>query len=174
MCDTKGFTMLELLIVVVVLGIVAAMAVPNFLGWVANYHIKAAANDLYSNLQYARINAVKQNKQWAVVFDTANKKYYVFSDSGDGDWTTLGDNTTERTVELSDHAEDIVYGMGNATENVTLTGGSFTNGAAFGPRGTCSSEGYIYLTNNSGTAYAVGAGLGGVIIYRQWVDSGWS
>jgi type IV fimbrial biogenesis protein FimT len=175
MSDAKGFTMLELLVVVVVFGIVASLAVPNFLSWMANYNIRSAADELYSNMQFARINAVKQNKDWAVVFDTVNGMYYVCSDNGDGDWTTLDDNVKERTVTLTDQAADIIYGMGSAAGNpVTVTGGTFANGAVFGPRGTSSSEGYIYLTNTNGSAYAVGAGLGGVIIYRRWADSDWS
>ena len=177
MGNSKGFTMIELFIVIVIFGIVTAMAVPNFIGWLSNYNLKTAANELYSNMQFARLNAVKQNKEWALVFDTANGVYYVCSDNGDGDWTTFDTDQSqaiERTVTLSDYAEDIVYGMGNASKNVTITGGSFANGAVFGARGTCGSEGYIYLTNTKGTAYAVGAGLGGVIIYRQWIDDDWA
>lgn len=174
MGHSKGFTMIELLVAVVVFGILTAMAVPNFLSWISKYNLKAAADELYSNMQFARLSAVKQNKEWALVFDTTNGIYYVCSDDGDGDWTTLDVNQDiERTVVLSDHAQDIAFGMGNATKNVTLTGGTFASGAVFGPRGTCGSEGYIYLTNDTGRAYAVGAGLGGVIIYRQWMDTDW-
>jgi type IV fimbrial biogenesis protein FimT len=176
MSNSKGFTMMELLIVIVIFGIVTAMAVPNFLGWMSNYNLRAAADELFSNMQYARLNAVKDNSEWALVFDTTNGIYYVCSDNGDGDWTTMDAGqiqATERTVTLTDYAADIAYGMGNATKNVTVTGGAFPNGAVFGARGTCGSEGYIYLTNSRGTAYAVGAGLGGVIIYRQWMDTDW-
>jgi len=176
MGNSKGFTMIELFIVIVIFGIVTAMAVPNFLGWISNYNLKAATDELYSNMQFTRLKAVKENKEWALVFDTVNGIYYVCSDDGDGDWTTFDTDQVqaiERTVTLTDYAEDIVYGQGNATKNVTVTGGSFANGAVFGTRGTCGSEGYIYLTNTNGTAYAVGAGLGGVIIYRQWTDNDW-
>jgi prepilin-type N-terminal cleavage/methylation domain-containing protein len=174
MHNSKGFTIIELMIVIAIMGIMAAMGIPNFLGWLANYNLKAAANELYSNMQFARINAVKQNKEWAVVFDTANDIYYVCSDNGDGDWATLGNNTKEKTVTLSDHASDIVYGMGNATANVTATGGAFPGGAVFGSRGTLSvAEGYIYLTNGQGKAYAIGSGLGGAVVFRQWLTGAW-
>ncbi len=79
MRNSKGFTLLEVMIVIVLMSIVAVMGIPNFLGWVASYNLKTAANELYSNMQFARINAVKQNKEWAVVFDTANGIYYVCS-----------------------------------------------------------------------------------------------
>jgi hypothetical protein len=64
--------------------------------------------------------------------------------------------------------------MGNATENVTVTGGAFPGGAVFGSRGTLSvDEGYIYLTNGKGTAYAIGSGVGGAVVYRQWIAGAW-
>jgi prepilin-type N-terminal cleavage/methylation domain-containing protein len=135
MRNSKGFTLIEVIIVIALMGIMAVMGIPNFLGWVANYNLKAAANELYSNMQFARIKAVKQNKEWAVVFDSVNGIYYVCSDNVDGDWATL-DNIKERTITLSNYASDIVYGMGNATENVTVTGGAFPGGAVFGSTGT--------------------------------------
>lgn len=174
MRNSKGFTLIELIIALVIMGVIAAIGIPNFLGWMSNYNLKAAANELYGSMQFARINAVKQNKEWAVVFDTANGIYYVCSDNGDGNWTTLGNNIKEKTITLSDHAADIVYGMGSATANVTATGGAFTGGAVFGARGTLSvDEGYFYLTNGKGTAYAIGSGLGGAIVYRQWFGTAW-
>ncbi len=173
MRNSKGFTLIEVIIAMAIMGIMAAMVTPNFLSWVANYNLKAAANELHSNMQFARINAVKQNKEWAVVFDTVNGIYYVCSDNVDGDWATL-DNITERTITLSNYASDIVYGMGNATANVTATGGTFPGGAVFGSRGTLSiAEGYFYLTNGKGTAYAIGSGIGGAIVYRQWIAGAW-
>lgn len=175
MRNSKGFTLIELIIAMVIMGIMAAMVTPNFLGWVANYNLKSAANELYSNMQFARINAVKQNKEWAVVFRYSIGIYYVCSDNGDGDWATLDINQTiERTITLSDYASDIAYGMGNATANVTVTGGVFPGGAVFESRGTLSvAEGYFYLTNGKGTAYAIGSGLGGAVVYRQWLGAAW-
>ena len=165
MRNSKGFTLIELIIAMVIMGIIAAIGVPNFLSYMANYNLKAAANELYSSMQFARINAVKQNKEWAVVFDTANGIYYVCSDNGDGDWTTVGNNVIEKTTTLSDYASDIVYGMGNATASVTVTGDALPGGAVFGSRGTLSvNEGYYYLTNGKGTAYAIGSGVGGYLM----------
>lgn len=174
MRNSKGFTLIELIIAMVIMGVIAAIGTPNFLSYLANYKLKAAANELYSCMQFARISAVKQNKEWAVVYDAANGIYYVCSDNGDGDWTTLGDNTKERTITLSDYAPDIAFGMGNATEKVASGGDVFPYGAVFGPRGTLSnSGGYFYITNGKGTAYAIGSGLGGVISYRQWLGTAW-
>ena len=86
----SGFTLVELMIVIAVSAIIVMFAVPGVLGWMPNYRLKGAANDLYSNLQWAKLNAVKENKEWAVVFDTANGQYHICSDPGaDGLWATV-------------------------------------------------------------------------------------
>lgn len=58
----KGFTLMELMIVIVVLGILAAIALPSFQSILEGRRLVGAADDLYSNLQYARSEAIKRNE----------------------------------------------------------------------------------------------------------------
>ncbi len=57
---TKGFTLIELVIVLTIVGIIAAMAVPSFTTVIANNRLAATSNDLIGLLNYARAEAVKQ------------------------------------------------------------------------------------------------------------------
>jgi len=57
-----GFTLIELLVTIIVLGIMAAIAVPNFNAFVANQRVKAVGQDLFMTLLYARSEAIKRNQ----------------------------------------------------------------------------------------------------------------
>lgn len=94
--------MIELIIVLVVIGIAAAIAAPNFQRWQHNSHLRGAARTIYSAMQEARLGSVRDGTTWAVWFDTANNRFYIFSDPGAttgpsgtaavADWLTINDN----------------------------------------------------------------------------------
>jgi type IV fimbrial biogenesis protein FimT len=56
----QGFTLVELMITIVVLGILTTIAVPGFQNFVLNSRMSSTANDLVSTLNFARSEAVKQ------------------------------------------------------------------------------------------------------------------
>ena len=117
MKNDSGFSLIEAIIVITIISILTAIAVPGFMAWVPKYRVRDAAQDLYSNVQWAKMQAIKQNKTWAIVFDAAADKYYVCSDRGAvssptpllSDWTSIGDNTIERTVTLADYGSGVKF-----------------------------------------------------------------
>ena len=55
----RGFTLYELLITVLVLGVVLTLGIPNFRAFTANSRITSTANDLHSSFQLARSEAAR-------------------------------------------------------------------------------------------------------------------
>ena len=73
---TEGFTIIELMITVAVVGVLAAVALPSFNYTIKNSRVKTTASDLHSSLLYARSEAIKRNADVTV---TVNSSGWVVS-----------------------------------------------------------------------------------------------
>jgi type II secretory pathway pseudopilin PulG len=67
-----GFSLIELLIVVFVVMVIAAIAIPNVLLAVSNIRLRSSAGDLAGLMQQARILAAKNNTPYVVLYGTRN------------------------------------------------------------------------------------------------------
>jgi prepilin-type N-terminal cleavage/methylation domain-containing protein len=178
MRNKNGFTLIEVIIVVAMIGIMAAISIPSMHSWMSNYRLKAAARDAYSVLQKARALAVKTNTDTAVIFDTANSTYDL-CDEWDSSSTSCAGSS--QSFDFSSLPNGIGYGHGSATAQVP--GGAFpgddvsyaspVNVATFNSRGLGNS-GYIYLDHDKNTTtYAVGSLSSGSIRMFKWLGGAW-
>ena len=67
-----GFSLVELVIVVFVAMVIAAIAIPNVLLAVTNLKLRASAGDLAGLMQQARILAAKNNTPYVLLYGTRN------------------------------------------------------------------------------------------------------
>jgi type IV fimbrial biogenesis protein FimT len=153
---TSGFTLIELIVTIGLFGILATIMVPAFFAWRPNYELRRAARDLYANMQLAKIEAIKTNQPITVTFSTVNQNY-SFPFRGNVQTTTL-----------SNYDNRIVFGFGavnqdwdniNIAQAVTYAGSQ----VVFSPRGTCGSQGAVYLTNGNGRVYGISTLISGFI-----------
>ena len=59
--NEHGFTLLEMMIVLSIIGTVFALAIPNYLQWNRTYQLRQATTDLHGSLTLARMTAMNRN-----------------------------------------------------------------------------------------------------------------
>jgi prepilin-type N-terminal cleavage/methylation domain-containing protein len=74
----RGFSLVELLIVVAIIVIAAAVALPNIGGYIRNYKIKGAAQEVAGELQTARSKAIMTNTNAGVTFAVVDADSYRY------------------------------------------------------------------------------------------------
>jgi len=66
--NTRGYTLVELLIALMIMGIMVAIAVPRFNGLIKNYRLTNAARIVWLDLHRAKMMAIKQGRTMRVDF----------------------------------------------------------------------------------------------------------
>ncbi|MBE0556489.1 MAG: GspH/FimT family pseudopilin [Proteobacteria bacterium] len=75
-----GFTLLDSLIVIAILGIIGTIAIPQFQGVVQETRLNEAAADLVSGMQYAGNLAVRYRRPFGFQADAAGRWFKVYDD----------------------------------------------------------------------------------------------
>ena len=69
----NGFSLVELLIVIAIIGIGASIATLNFNQWIRKSNIEKETRELYSDLNEARLQSIYTKKQHGIVIETATR-----------------------------------------------------------------------------------------------------
>jgi type II secretion system protein H len=80
---SKGFTLIEILLVIVIIGVLVSMAVPNFSKEYARFQLNAAANDLLTISRWAQAMAIGQGRVYALSFSDEKRSYRLLRASMD-------------------------------------------------------------------------------------------
>ena len=76
-----GFTMIEIIIVVVIIGIAALAAIP-MMSSAASLQIRSAANMIAADLEYAKSMAISRGQNFSVEFDKNTDSYKIVDLNG--------------------------------------------------------------------------------------------
>lgn len=131
----NGFTLIELIIVIGILGIVATIALPNFNHYLHNANLKTAGRDLAGDIFNTKQAAAAQALYYEIRFNVGGNNYSIVQCG-----RNPGDpcNTTVATKSLESVASYI------RIDALTYPGSKI----GFQPRGTTAPSGSVTLKND--------------------------
>ena len=80
----EGFTLVEMMIVVSVIGLILAIGTPPFIQFLRHYQAKDAANIVMGVLRQARSRAIHEKNDYIVFFNLNNSSMTILDDDGGG------------------------------------------------------------------------------------------
>lgn len=91
--DQRGFSLVEMVVAVAIIAIMAAVALPNISGYMRNYKLRGAAQDVSGEMQASRSKAIMSN--------TNNGVFFAVVDADSYRWV-MADNPGEELGPLHD------------------------------------------------------------------------
>lgn len=159
----NGFTFLETIVVISIIGILSAIAVPGMSAFTERMRIKTAARTISTDLREVKMKSVLDHTDYTVLFDPANNLYEL----------------SERKLNLP-HGVRFGYGQGvlgppgNPTSSPDRDGITFPSNKAAFYSGGSNSMGTIYITNNYNITMAISITVTGRIKIWNWDGLKWS
>lgn len=124
----SGASLVEMMVVVIIIGIVAAMAVPRFTNWVSALRVDGAASQLAADIAYTRMMAVREGRTASLTLSGTD--YTIVTENPDG---TV--RRPLRTVKVA-----------NTYAGTTVTGEGGNGRVAFDSRGVLKSNSTSAIT----------------------------
>jgi len=167
--DSKGFSLVELLVVMAIVGIIATVSVPNLIATREKYRLRGVSRDVVSSFLKAQTEAVKRNTSVGINFDTVNGLCTVFEDNGAGGGTAddVVQNGTEPTIFTT------TTSAGTAYTNASFLGNPYTGYDTRGlPLGNRTGSVEIITSANSQVQYSISLSNSGHVKMRVSTDGG--
>ncbi len=161
-----GFTLLELIVVLVIISVMSALVVPRLLGPMGNLDLKTASKKISAALRYARSQAAAEKTTWLALFDLDKNRLVIINpppangDLGMGSLEAIEKTLAEQTggekerqgrLKIYDLPDGVRIAKGISKEG-DVTAGIFP--VFFFPSGGTSGGG-IMVANRQGRLYRV-------------------
>ncbi|MGJ0515944.1 MAG: GspH/FimT family pseudopilin [Methylomicrobium sp.] len=144
-----GFTLIEALVVIAIIGILAALGVPSFQDMLERNRLKQVVESLKSDLQFARSEAIKHSEDVIVSRKTGNAGSWCYGLARKNPSTKTSCDCEETDSDEDDYCDiKIVSGANFGSTNMNSASG---NSSFDFRRGTIGNNGVTFSTNKYGT-----------------------
>ena len=122
MRKSRGFTFVELLVAVALIGIISAVTLPGFAGFLNGQKVNLAANNVYTAMQLTKASAIQQNARMSLVLNPTLGSWCIFNRTEEPTSTTCSwtSNTLETGV-LRKYIEPMPIGLAIAVLPASAT-----------------------------------------------------
>ncbi|HEY2929577.1 GspH/FimT family pseudopilin [Piscinibacter sp.] len=144
----RGFTLIELMVVVALTAVILSLAAPSFSNFLAKRRVEGVASELVTDLQYARSEAVQRNANVGVIVESSCYSVYVLGTTDATSCTSRGTGSVElKTVQLATGSATLVFTSNNSKAFIEFepVRGMATNASSV------DYSGYINVTGSSGS-----------------------
>ena len=77
-----GFTIIKLMMVIAIIGILAAISTPNLIGWRLDRHYNDSLQATFRIVNESKVQAIKENRTTRVEFDGDEIRAFIIDENG--------------------------------------------------------------------------------------------
>ena len=124
--SSSGFTLIEMMVTTIIIGVIAAIAAPNFLGLLNRNRVNQAAQQIEGALKEAQRQAMRRGSQCTISISEAND---AITNPTAGGGCLLSNRVLDDLIELNTNTPTITFsGKGNITGAAPVLVVSIPNG----------------------------------------------
>lgn len=132
--SVRGFTLLEVMVVLVLAALLLTTVSPRFFGVVTTAEVRGAARQLAAGLRYARSRSIVSKQEVAMVLDVDRHQYHI-----------QGQQQVQRLPEQIELT--LVTARSEISDTTRGSIRFFPDGSSTGGRITVANEKYTYIVN---------------------------
>ncbi len=118
MLSVRGFSLIELMVTVALMGVLMTMGVPAYQEYVANTRVRVTAGDIREGLQLARMEAIRRNDRVSFCLDGAAWSVRSGADCRGGS-ELRGQQETRPGIRVSPDTLAVIYDGRGRTRSAT-------------------------------------------------------